>query len=101
MNTRAKGRRSEYKAKKILEDVGYSVTLTQSPSKWSLEQDMFGLWDLIAVNAVSVRFVQIKTNGYASKEWKEQAGLWQCPPNCTKEVWRFLDRVKEPIITIL
>lgn len=101
MNTRAKGRRSETRAKDILEAAGYDVQMTALPTKWASQNDLFGLWDLMAVSSTTIRFIQVKTNGYATKEWKEQAKLWPCPSNCSKEIWRFIDRVKEPSITIL
>jgi len=101
INTRVKGRRNETRARDILLAAGYEVQMAPMPSKWSLQNDLFGMWDLMAVNGVAIRFIQVKTNQTAPPEWREQAGLWVCPPNCTKELWIFKDRVKEPIIKMM
>jgi len=101
MNTRAKGRRNELRCKEALEAMGYSVQLTAMPTKWALQQDLWGLFDLAAVRGSDIRFVQVKTNQGAPRAWREAATAWQCPSNCTKEVWVYYDRVKEPKILVL
>lgn len=63
--------------------------------------DFFGLWDIIAVSGKRVRFVQVKSNENARGEWYERARAWKCPKDCTKEVWIFKDRVKDPKIILL
>ena len=101
INTRAKGRKNEIKAKKILEAAGYDVELTKSPSKWAEQQDLFGLWDLMAVKKNEIRFVQVKSNRMVYGVDLEPYLEWQCPDVCTKEIWVFKDRVKDPIIKVL
>src|SRR3990167_1649605 len=98
VNTRRKGRRNELKAKAILEAAGYDVQLAPNPSKWSLQNDLWGLWDLCAVDAESIRFVQIKTNARETLIDREKMSLWPCPSWCRKEVWVFYDKKKHPII---
>ena len=101
MNNRAKGRRNETKARDLLVLEGFSVQLTPMPSKFSLQNDLFGLWDLMAVSSEKIRFIQVKSNKTAPKAWREEAIAWQCPSNCTKELWIFFDRVKMPKIIVL
>ena len=98
VNTRQKGRRNELRAAKILEAAGYDVQLAPLPQKWSLQNDLFGLWDVMAVNSREIRFVQVKTNQTARPEDREAMELWPCPPNCSKEIWIFHDGAKEPVI---
>lgn len=103
VNTRNKGRRAELRARDILEAAGYQVELTKSPSKWSKQQDMFGLWDLIAIRGSDVRFVQVKSNKKVYGALREPYELWECPSCCcTKEIWVFYDgKPNEPLIEIL
>lgn len=101
VNTRAKGRRSEMKAKAILEAAGYDVIVVKPARKFDTENDFFGLWDAIAVNSVGFRCVQVKTNKKPTKEYTEGLSRWVCPPNCTKELWIFRDREPIPLIFVL
>ena len=101
VNTRQKGRRNETRARDAMLAMGYQVQMTAMPSKWSTQNDLFGLWDLIAINADTIRFVQVKTNQTAPPAWRKEASAWQCPNNCTKEIWIYKDRIKEPIIKLL
>lgn len=101
INTREKGRKGEIKAANLLIAKGYTVQLAPKPSKFAKQNDMFGLWDLIAVGKEEVRFIQVKVNGYASKEWKKEALAWECPSFCTREIWRFVDRKEGVQVTLL
>lgn len=99
MNTRAKGKRNERKARKQLEEEGFQV-VAPNYSRYGYT-DFFNLWDLIAVNDKQVRFVQVKSNKndcYGKKLMKYAD--FPCPPNCTKEVWLIENR-KEPVIYFL
>ena len=100
VNRRWKGRRKELKVRDILEAAGYDVQLAPLPTRWARQNDLFGLWDVMAVNTTTIRFIQVKSRK-PGPEYIEQLQMWQCPPNCTKELWVLEDRVKEPIITIL
>ena len=101
INKRVKGRKNELKARDILVSAGYEVELTKSPSKFSKQQDLFGLFDLIAVRETDIRFIQVKSNKPIYGQELEPYNLWKVPACCTKEIWVFYDRVKEPTIKIL
>jgi hypothetical protein len=98
VNTRKKGRNRELRAKKILEDAGYDVQMAPNPTRWSKQNDLWELWDLVGINRTSIRFIQVKTNYTAKPEWIERAKEWVCPSNCSKELWIFKDGTKAPII---
>lgn len=100
MNTRAKGRRNELRAAKALSDAEYDVCVTPNPSKWCLENDMFGLWDVIAVSGTEIRCVQVKTNNGASPAKRKLMEEWKCPPCVTREVWVYKDRVAVPSVRV-
>lgn len=63
-NSRKKGRRSELEYKEMLESKGEVVYLVKMPTKFSLNQDMFGLWDIFSIDPLTKQksFVQVKTN---------------------------------------
>jgi Holliday junction resolvase len=91
MNRKAKGTRNEHRAKKILEAAGYDVFR----SRGSL-----GIVDLVAVNSSSVRFIEVKTNR-VRRETKEQMREWKnVPKYASKEIWKFVDGQKEPVIEV-
>lgn len=98
MSTRAKGRRNEIKAKKILEELGYAVQLAPNPTRWSRQNDLFGLWDLIAVSGLDIRFIQVKSNTPPYGKQRKKYAAFVCPSEASKEIWVFYDRVKEPKI---
>jgi hypothetical protein len=101
MSTRTKGRKMELRTRDALIKQGYAVQVAPMPSKWSTQNDMFGLWDVVAVNGTEVRFIQVKTNRKVYGKQKAKYAAFNCPPFCTKEIWSWYDRVKEPLIVIL
>lgn len=93
MNTAHKGRRAEHRAQRILEAAGY-VTGRAAGSK--------GPWDVLAFNCNGWRVISVKSGTkYASEAEKEALKLLPLPANCTREVWRFPDRCRQPIVEIL
>ena len=100
MSTRSKGRKNELRARDILVTEGYNVQMAPNPTRWAKQTDLFSLWDLMAIRKTDIRFVQVKTNQKRKETW-EPMELWECPSNCSKEVWVFHDRVKEPSIYLL
>lgn len=101
MNTKEKGRRNERKARDILQDMGYDVAMAPRSSFGKGNHDLFGCWDIIAVNNNEVRFIQVKSNRIPYGKQRIKYELFRCPLTCSKEIWVFYDRVKEPEIIYL
>jgi hypothetical protein len=79
MNNRSKGRMYELLCKKKLEENGYLVHLTDMPQRFKKNQDIWGIWDIIALKKESVPnrtnealavklFVQVKHHDYHRKQ---------------------------------
>ena len=86
----AKGRRTEYKAMRLLEASGHLAFRTagsHSP------------FDIIAVTSTCVRFIQLKSD-YLSTIDREALEQIRVPANATKESWRWPDR-QDPIVTVI
>lgn len=90
MNTKAKGTRAEHRAMRILEAAGYVCTRASAS---------LGLFDIVAVGPADVRLVQVKAGTkYVSGVEREAIAALAVPGNVTKEVWRFPDRCRAPLI---
>lgn len=90
MNCAHKGRRAEHRARALLEAVGYSVCRAAGSK---------GPADLVAWDALSIRFISVKSGKrYASAIEKEALQLMARPANSSIEVWRFPPRCKEPLL---
>lgn len=90
MNTAHKGRRAEHRARRLLEAAGFSVCRAAGSK---------GPADLIAWDAVSIRLISVKSGTrYASAIEREALRLLAVPPNATREIWRYPDRCREPLI---
>jgi len=87
-----KGYRNEQKSIHILESAAYTVFRTAGSRS---------LFDLIAVNQVGVRFIQVRSNRSISTNEREQIEEWPNPSGSTKEVWIWEDYVKKPKVEIL
>lgn len=98
INTGVKGRNNELKAKKLLEAAGYAV---ERRIRGRFTRDFYNLFDLLAVRGKDMRFVQVKSNSRETPELREAIQLFPVPDCCTKEVWVYYDRVKEPTIHVL
>lgn len=90
MNAKAKGSRAERRAIRILERAGYLCT----KSGGSL-----GIFDVIAIGFQDIRCLQVKAGGArCSSIERELMRAVTMPPNCSREIWRFPDRCREPLI---
>jgi len=90
LNTKRKGARAERRAIAILEAAGYVCTKAGGS---------LGVFDVIGISAAAVRCVQVKSGRtYCSAIEREQLELVAVPANVTKEIWRFPDRCREPLI---
>jgi Holliday junction resolvase len=82
--SKRKGSRNEHKAMNDLEADGYYVIRAAGS---------FGMFDIIAIDALGIRLIQVKTNRDASPIDREAIALFdQHPPNTRKEIWIFKDR---------
>jgi Holliday junction resolvase len=92
MNCGAKGRRNEWRSRKLLEAAGYSVTRAAGS---------LGSWDLIGVSASDFILVQVKSNRSPSPAEREALRDFTAPTNCKRliHVWR--DRERLPRVTEL
>mgnify|MGYP005854755561 CR=1 FL=1 len=94
MNAKAKGNRIERKCIQLLESVGYSCIRSAAS---------LGAFDIIAVNRLGVRCIQVKANDWPRPPEREvmQIAALNLPANATVECWRWNDGEKTPIIKAL
>ena len=101
-STRARGRNLELKCKRLYESKGYQVQIAPMPSRWSFQNDLFGLWDLIAVNKDEIICIQCKMNRndiYGKQLDAHRA--WVCPAYVKKLAILWEPRKHEPEIIVL
>jgi Holliday junction resolvase len=90
MNHKAKGTRAERRTIAILEGSGYCCTKAGGS---------LGLFDVIAIGAADVRCIQVKAGtARCSALEREQLQWLPVPAAVVKEVWRFPDRCRQPLI---
>jgi len=92
INTKAKGTRLEHRTMKVLEAAGYKCCRSAAS---------LGEWDVIAVGPTNVRLVQVKANRRPGSVEMETLHSFVAPSNCSREVWVWKDRARQPIIEIL
>lgn len=94
MNAKAKGTRAEHRAMRILEAAGYSCVRAGGS---------LGMFDVIAIGRLDIRCLQVKAGdgNYCSKVERELMRECSVPPNCSREIWRFPDRCRQPLIEVL
>jgi len=105
MNTYAKGRRVELKAKRELESVGYIVA--QARINRFGGNDFFGIIDLIAVLPEKhVKWIQVKSNRVSRKTKVEMVKFGfmlphEAPTTNLPEIWVWKDRKGFEIFSFL
>ena len=92
MNAKAKGNRRERQARKILETAGYHVVKAGGS---------LGIFDLVALGPQGARLVQVKSNEKPRPAERERLALFPRLPYCSKELWVFYDRQKEPALEVM
>lgn len=94
MNAKAKGTRAEHRAMRILEAVGYYCVRAGGS---------LGMFDVIAIGPRDVRCIQVKAGdgNYCSKIEREMMRDCRMLEACSREIWRFPDRCREPLIEVL
>jgi uncharacterized radical SAM superfamily Fe-S cluster-containing enzyme len=97
LNARAKGCRRENQAKEELEKAGWLVYRVPPSRQWQKQEDIFGLFDLLAVKKGKFKFVQVKSNrcakfvhvgikAFADEYFYDIRDVVSC------EIWVFMDR---------
>ena len=87
MGARSKGSKHEREAKKELEKNGWTVFKPQKTSKFGT-QDIFNMFDIVAIKDNKITFVQVKTGSTAGflkklKLWKKKHDI----ENVSWELW--------------
>lgn len=91
MMCKRKGTRLEHKTIALLKAAGYTC-IRSSASR--------GAFDIIAINPLGLRCVQVKSNcwpGPVERESLRNAAQW-LPANALIECWRWNDNARKPII---
>jgi Holliday junction resolvase len=91
-NTRAKGCRIENLAKRVLESEGWLVYRVPASRMWQKEEDVFGLWDLLAVKGREYKFVQVKSNQRRDMKPLQLFAKEHFNPFVRFELWVYKDR---------
>lgn len=92
MNAKAKGSRAERKAMRLLESIGYACTRAAAS---------LGTFDVVAVGPRDVKLVQVKSNRWPGSVEMEAIQLFACPSFVSKEVWRWNDHARKPIVKVV
>lgn len=64
MNTRRKGNRGQLELIKHLESKGFIVDKVEKTGRFTESKDMFGLFDLVAIKAHCIYFIQVTHNNH-------------------------------------
>ena len=96
MNKRAKGQRIERLAVKQLEDEGYLVYRVKGTTKFNKENDIFGLFDIYAIQRImhdtKHKFIQVKSNKKPNLNLFEEFTRYYKDNDVSIEVWVHKDR---------
>jgi hypothetical protein len=94
VNCKAKGTRLERKTFKMLQSAGYQCIRSAAS---------LGAFDIIAMNPLGIRCIQIKANAWPGPLEREslQAAAKSLPTNARIECWRWNDRARAPLIRLL
>lgn len=93
--------KSEKLAITILRNDGYQVEHA-IPTMYH-RTDLFGSWDIIAVNSKEIRFIQVSSKYMSQRSPQDQRSMQDfiVPKNCTKEYWHWKQKEREFDIVIL
>lgn len=91
MNCKAKGNRLERKTIAHLTAAGY-ICIRSAAS--------LGPFDIIAINPLGLRCIQVKANSWPRPEERENLRMAarSMPPNAFVECWRWNDGARKPLI---
>lgn len=91
MNCKRKGTRLEHKTIAQLKAAGYTCIRSAAS---------LGPFDIIAINPLGLRCVQVKSNAWPRPDERESLrnAAKAMPPNAFVEVWRWDDGARKPLI---
>jgi Holliday junction resolvase len=92
MNTKAKGSRRERRAIALLEAAGYRCTRAAAS---------LGTFDVVAVGPRDVKLLQVKSGRWPGSVELEAIQLFACPSFVSKEVWRWNDYARQPVVKVV
>jgi len=93
MNTKAKGTRAEHRCMRHLEAVGYVCTRASAS---------LGIFDVIGIGPQDVRLIQVKAGtARLSVPDREAIKALKVASSVSKELWRYPDRARTPLIEVL
>jgi Holliday junction resolvase-like predicted endonuclease len=91
LNSRAKGRRNERKAVVQLESEGWLVYHVKGTTRFNLNCDIFGLFDLVARKDGNTKWVQVKTKRKPDLAPFEEYKKKYCNGFDSVEIWVYKD----------
>ena len=98
-STRQRGRATELKAKRWYEAQGFQVQVAPMPTRWSRQNDLWGLFDLCCVRADTIVFSQVKmAKGSTYGKALDAHRAFVVPGNCRKECLLWEARKREPVV---
>jgi len=92
MNAKSKGDRNERRTMRYLEALGYACTRAAAS---------LGVFDVVAVGPRDVKLLQVKSNRWPGSVEMEAIELFACPSSCTKEIWRWNDHARQPVVKVI
>ena len=90
MSTQQKGWKHEHEVVKLLEQENYEVYRPQKVRFYG-SQDIFGLFDIIAINAERLIFIQVKTG--STKGFLKKLNAWREAHPVTVVEWQLWVRM--------
>jgi len=93
LNSRAKGNRLELKAVDLLASEGWSVYRVPPSRMFQLCQDIFNLWDILAMKEGKVRLIQVRSNRTKDISEHRKFAELNRHDNLSYEVWVWKDRL--------
>jgi hypothetical protein len=94
-----KGNRNVRKTIKALTEQGFRAEKVEYRSRFHTH-DLFGLFDVLAINEKVIRLIQVKSNAWPSKEHAAAMREFVCPENVIKECWRWESHIQKPRIML-
>lgn len=92
IKTKAKGDRTYRKCRALLEAEGYWCEKVERVSRFK-KDDLFGLFDLVAIKPAEWRLIQLKTNNKPNLQAFQQFYDKYALDGMSVEVWVWYDRV--------